>query len=237
MMKIINKSRQRVFYFCLLGVVLTQFYQNCGQLGEFQTLDMSSMELSSGTLNGTDLTHPSGKEVVLPTQKTLASNRMYVASLMREIFTSTATPVPNLEGLLNQWIYFRGGPYGLACNPYSSYTGSDCGGDISNSNLPYTTDDNTVRESFRLQFCENVLGYDAGVTALLEKVPRRGAAPNAESLRGIYELFYRGDGAPESVINSLLELDRSLAAKAEPPMERWRVAALQICESPGWQLQ
>lgn len=235
----LKSQKTKIFTLAITGLVLTQMYQNCGQMGMggFETLDMASMNLSMGMEGSTDQSHPAQKEVLLPTQKTLVVNREYVADLMREIFTSSATPVPNLEALINQWIINRGAQYGLGCNPYGSYSGRDCGGDISNSNLPITTDDNTVRESFRVQFCENVLGMDQGVNAILEKLTNRATAPTTDTIRQVYALFYRGDEASELIVNSLLDLDRALLAKNETPLERWRALALQVCESPGWQLQ
>ncbi|WP_374074008.1 hypothetical protein [Bdellovibrio bacteriovorus] len=236
-MKMLKSQKNKIFTLVLTGLVLTQMYQNCGQMGEFQALDMSSMNLSMGSEGGTDQNHPGQKDVVLPTQKIQVGNREYVASLMREVFTNPARPVPNLEALINQWIVNRGPQYGLGCNPYSSYSGRDCGGDISNSNLSTHMDDNTVRESFRVQFCENVLGMDEGVSAILSKISNAPAAPNAQAAKQVYGLFYRGDEASDLVISSLLEFDRALAVKNETPLERWRALALQVCESPGWQLQ
>ncbi len=236
-MRMLKSQKNKIFTLLLTGLVLTQMYQNCGQMGEFQTLDMSSMNLSMGSGGTTDMDHPAQKEVVLPTQKIQIGNRDYVAALLREVFTRSSGPIPNLEGLLNQWIINRGAQYGLGCNPYSSYSARDCGGDVANANLAYRTDDNTVRESFRIQFCENALGMDEGVNAILEKIPNRGAAPSAETAKQVYGLFYRGDGPSDLVVSSLLDLDRALAAKNETAFERWRALALQVCESPGWQLQ
>lgn len=232
-----NTSKNKIFMLLLTGAVLTQMYQNCGQMGEFAVLDQSSLNLDMGSNGGTDQSHPSQKEVTLPTQKVQVVNREYAATLLREIFTRSSGPVPNLESLLEQWIIKRGAQYGLACNPYSTYSGRDCGGDISNSNLPIKVDDNTVRESFRVQFCENVLGMNEGVSAILEKISNRPAAPTADAVRQVYGLFYRGDAASEIVVASLMDYDKTLALKGESELERWRALSLQVCESPGWQLQ
>lgn len=229
-------SKTKIFTLLLCGALLTQAYQNCGEMAQFEVSEQASLGLNQSS-EASDENHPSAKPVELPVQKIQVVNKEYVASLMREIFTTTAGPVPNLEGLIHQWIMTRGAQYGLGCNPYSSYTGRDCGGDISNSNLPAKADANTVRESFRIQFCENILGMDEGVNAILQKLRNRGAAPTADTVRQVYGLFYRGDEAPEAVVNSLLDLDRTLALKNETPLERWRALALQVCESPGWQLQ
>lgn len=219
----------------LAGLVLTQMFQNCGQLGGFELLDQSSLEI--GSMGAIDQNHPAQSDVTLPTQKVQVVNRQYVAQIMREIFTASTGPVANLENLIQQWIFTRGAQYGEGCNPYSSYSGVDCGGDISNSNLPSKTDDNTVRESFRVQFCENILGTDEGLNALLEKISNKSVAPTADAVRQVYGLFYRGDGASSEIVNSLLDLDRTLALNNEAVNDRWRALALQVCESSGWELQ
>lgn len=233
----LQNTKNQFLPLLLVGIVLTQFFQNCAQMGEFAALDQSSLNLQMGTAAGTDQSHPAQKEVTLPTQKVQVVNREYVAALMREIFTTSTGPIANLEDLIDLWIMNRGAQYGLACNPYNTYSGRDCGGDISNANLPIKTDDNTVRESFRVQFCENILGQDEGVNAILEKISNRPSAPTKDAVRQVYALFYRGDGASDEVVNSLMELDKSLALNNESTTERWRALALQVCESPGWQLQ
>ncbi|MGZ3770624.1 MAG: hypothetical protein ACXVCP_11595 [Bdellovibrio sp.] len=225
--------RNKILTLVLTGLILTQMFQNCGQLGSFETLDQSSTQQMASM--GTD--HPAQSEVTMPTQKVQVVNRQFVAQMMREIFTSSTGPVTNLENLIQQWIFTRGAQYGEGCNPYSSYSGADCGGDISNANLPAKVDDNTVRESFRIQFCENILGTDEGLNALLEKISNRSVAPTADTIKQVYGLFYRGEGASSEIINSLLDLDRTLALNNEAVKERWRALALQVCESSGWQLQ
>lgn len=229
-------SKFRLIGLCVTGFLLTQLYQNCGQMGQFEAMDMSSLNSElSGT---TDRDHPDPKPVVLPTQKMQLVNRQYVASLLREVFTnSDGAPGPALEHFIHTWVMTRAPQYGLACNPYDSYTGNDCGGDISAANLPSNYEDNTVRESFKIQVCENLLAHDGNVEILMAKIKNRSAAPTADAIRQVYGLFYRGDPPEETIVNSLIEFDRALAAKQEPAIERWRGLALQVCESPGWQLK
>lgn len=236
-MRFSKSHTKKITTLLLSGLVLTQLYQNCGQMVGFETLDMSSMALSLGSQGGTDMNHPSSSEVALPTQKVHVANREYVASLLREVFTNPSTPVPDLEGLIDRWIINRGAQFGLGCNPYSTYSGRDCGGDVTNANLPTHVDGNTIRESYRVQFCENVLGTNEGVEAIVSKLSPRPTAPNRQAIAQIYGLFYRGDGPTEFVINSLMVLDRHLVKQNETVLERWRAIALQVCESPGWQLQ
>lgn len=218
----------------LFFAVTTQLYQNCGQLTPLAVLDAGQLEL--GSQGGTDLNHPGSVTPVAPSQKVLVHNRTYVASLVREIFGS-AYPFPHLEVLINQWILNRGAQYGQGCDPYGSYSGRDCGGSISGANLAYQTDDSTLRESYRVQFCEHVLGFDHAVNVVLEKISNRSVAPTAGAVRQIYGFFYRGDDASDAIVASLMELDTTLAKNGESVMDRWRGVILQVCESPGWQLQ
>ncbi|MDG0815398.1 hypothetical protein [Bdellovibrio svalbardensis] len=226
--------KYRLFSAALAGLVLTQLYQNCSQLGGFEALDSAS---TSASLGSVDMSHPAEKTVTLPTQRLQMVNKTYVATLLREVFYSTSTPVPNLEAIINQWVFFKGGQYGQGCDPYSSYSGYDCGGSIMNANLPYQMEDNTVRQSFNVQACENILGMDQAVAAVLQKVTNPSTAPTAAAVAQVYEMFYRGDDASPEVVASLIDMDRALAANAETPTNRWRAVILQVCESPGWQLQ
>ncbi|MNS64206.1 hypothetical protein D3C72_973270 [compost metagenome] len=236
MMKVKTTTKKLLPIFGLLavGVLCTQLFQNCGPMGTFASEDVQMLDMASE--GGSDMNHPAQKEVLPPTQRVQLGNKRYVASLLREVFTSAATPVPNLEALLNQWIINRGAQFGMGCDPYSTYSARDCGGSVTNANLPYRADANTVRESFHVQFCENVLGMDQGVTAVLEKIANRPSVPNSDSVRQIYMLFYRADQPSTIVINSLLDYDKVLAQGNESTLDRWRGVILQVCESPGWQL-
>lgn len=229
-------KRSRYILLLLLGVSITQFYQNCGQFGDqFEVAEMSSTGSGDTAGSAMDLNHPNQLKADPPKQRILVGNKDYVAQLMRENFTSTQAPVPGLEDLIFTWIYSKGAQYGQGCDPYSSWSARDCGGSVTNANLGYYAEDNTVRESFRIQFCENVLGMDQGVQAVLEKISRKSQTPDIEAVAQIYDLFYRSGEVNEAVLSSLIDLDRSLAKQNETVMNRWRAVILQVCESSGWQ--
>jgi hypothetical protein len=215
----------------VIGAASTQLFQNCGQLSTFEA--DSAGDLSLGSLSG--LNHPSTVELAAPVQKIVTVNRNAVAALIRDIFTSTVTPVPNLEGLIQQWIGRRSSQFGGACNIYDSNSGTDCG-DSSNANLAINQDDNTLRESFHVQFCENILAYDQGVSAVLEKITHPAATPDATAIGQVYQLFYRAEYPDPLVTSSLIDLDHSLATQGETPINRWRAVILQVCSSTGWEL-
>ncbi|MNK19501.1 hypothetical protein D3C87_377230 [compost metagenome] len=236
-----NQTRRRLSIFVLLawGGITTQLYQNCSPLQQFEMNDFASLaEVPPGHETGAGSgSHPVETKPELPTRKQHVVTKSYVAALFREIFTSTAFPVTDLEGLIDKWVVYKGAQYGGACNIYSSYTSKDCNGALSNVNLDYFTDNNTVRESFRIQLCENVLGLNNGVSAALEKVSLKNSSEiNAASITAAYGLFYR-NGPPETlVVNTLLDLNNTLAADKVTVAERWRAMLGQICESPAWQL-
>jgi hypothetical protein len=223
------------FGFVVLTTSTMLIFQNCSQLGGgFDMIYSGGVSMSSNGLSDTD--HPAGTSATQSTQKMQIANRSYVAQLLREIFTSQTYPVAGLETIIHQWVGNRDAQFGLGCDPYSTYTGGDCGGDISAANLPYTADDNTIRQAFRIQVCDNILANDNAVSATLEKITVNSLAPNAEGIRQIYELFYRGDGAPNEIVDALVTMDRSLAEAGEGTTHRWRAVILQVCTSPGWQL-
>jgi hypothetical protein len=231
------------------GAIMTQLYQNCAPVQDgFGVQSSESNDLAStapetdtgtgpGTATGTD-GHPTAeKATTLPTRKQMVVPRTFVAGLVREVFTSANYPIGNLENLIDKWVLFKGGQYGGSCNFYSTYSTRDCGGSNSNANIGYYTDDNTARESFRIQLCENILGQNNGVNAALEKAGLTSASPvNAASVIAVYGLFYRDNPANPNVVNTLLDLNKSLAEKNATPMNIWRATLSQICESPGWQL-
>ena len=218
------------------GFVLTQAYQNCAPLQTEGFVTMAS-ESPHGDSDGT-ANHPvADQQKELPSRKQLVVPRTYAASLFRQVFTSTKYPVTNLEAQIDKWIMYKGAQFGGACNFYSSYSSRDCNGSAANANNASYTDDNTVRESFRIQMCENILGQNAAVSAALEKVSlTTDSAVNAVNLSAAYSLFYRSAPAEPLVVSSLVDMNKSLTEKSETALNKWRAILLTVCESPGWQL-
>jgi hypothetical protein len=234
--------RKKISIILLLGwgMIMTQLYQNCSPL---QTEGFTVLSSESGSQSHVDTDtgtggHPTGeKSTTLPTRKQMVVPRTFVAGLAREVFTSTKYPIINLEDLIDKWVLFKGAQYGGSCNFYSSYSTKDCASSNSNANTPHYTDDNTVRESYRIQLCENILGQNNGVYAALEKAGLIDAAPvNSANVAAVYGLFYRGNPADPNVVNTLLDLNKSLVEQDATALNIWRAILSQICESPGWQL-
>jgi hypothetical protein len=240
-MSLNSKKKIALFSLLTLGFGITQFYQNCAPFN-LDNIDMSSKSniLTDGhTMGNGSGEHPPTEEVLksLPQKKQMVVNKVYIASIFREIFTSTKFPISTLENTLDKWVNFKGAQWGGSCNYYSSYSSKDCGGSASNVNLPHFADDNTVRESFRIQLCDNILGLDAGVNAALEKVDLTNAsAINAANISLAYSLFYRNDPASEPAQQTLLDLNKTLEEAKYSNTNRWRAILSQICESPSWQI-
>lgn len=227
-----------VSFFLVIAIVT---FQNCAMnKGSFETLSEGKKDL--GSLDSAlplDQSHPSQKDVNAPTQKHLVVNRDYVENLFRELFSlADGSPSPAVEDLLHKWVIPRGAQFGLGCDPNSSYTGRDCGGDLSGANFRQQTDHNTIRESFLIQLCEGALGTDEGLQLLLAKTEDpllSTKEPTYLDMQKVFYLFYRSYENSKEILTPLLDFDAALKANKEPLLERWRGISLEICESQGWQ--
>ncbi len=219
----------------IIGFFIISFgFQNCTKLDSISSADFSSVNLP--------IEHPTLEQKTLPSsQKLMLAHRNYIVTLFKDIFESENYTIRNsskgsLDDILEHWIGHKGTQFGLACDPYSSQSTADCAGDISNANGAIIKDDGTLRESYRLKACRDILDSENAVEAALEKINRSSQIPNKSSVIQIYELFYRDTNAGELTVNSLLELDRELSKANESVYERWRALLLVVCESPGWQM-
>lgn len=216
----------------LLSTIVLNSFQNCSGMTQFDLDAATDMSLSS--TYATD--HPGPMKPEPPKQKILVANRVFVAALMRDIF-KRSNEDDWLEGQINKWILYRPAQFGGACNTYSSQSQKDCNGDVANVNMAANVDDNTIRESYRLQFCRTTLGFDEFVDSALSRVSiARNHTPDADKILQVYSLFYQDTEAEPLVVESLVALDESLKAANEPLLERWRALLLTLCESPNWQL-
>lgn len=238
-MKKMIKHRFSLLVFVIGSFILTQLYQNCAPLPMGEMSSSSSKDPAghdTGTGNGF---HPIDEsQKTLPTQQHLVANKNYVAAIFKDVFGSSTTyPIPDLDAYIEKWVTFKGMQFGGSCNYYSTYSGKDCAGSSSNANISHYTPDNTVRESFRLQVCQNLLGDVVGLNAALERAGLNSNSPiNSSTLTAVYGLFYRNDPPSNEVLATLLDLDKSLADSKAVLRERWRAILSQVCESPGWQL-
>lgn len=230
-----GKYSQFIKYLSSFIFILFTFsnFQNCSTKTRPLYLDSINSNLDLSSLVPSD--HPATVPVGLIQQKKQIVNRDYVKALFNDIFSSPGKDSNDIEALVEIWVNKKASQFGLGCDSYSSYSGSDCGGSISSSNLPVYIVHNTVRESYHLQLCQNILSLDKSIHFVLEKIEKPLSVPDPNAIIQIYNLFYRSNDPEANIINSLIEFDKGLANNNEPPLERWRGLILLICESPGWQ--
>lgn len=222
--------------FIVAGMVVG--YNNCARLGGFESSE--SMDIS--------ITHPG--DTIAPLSATTVqhhlSEKEYTSELMRSIFIGSQLNRDMVDLWMDRWVETQGHFWGGGCNVYDTHSTRACGPSFYAPNFPGQgtpelarqsgqVPASVIRESYRIQTCEGLIGTEAGLNSALEKI-ERGAVPTAESIAQIYNLFYRGDDIPQSVLQVLLDMDRSLALRAATEVERWRMQLLVICESPGWQV-
>lgn len=227
-------SRIQFFFSIALLVSAILTFQNCSQFSE--TYENSSSYLSEETPLAN---HTEGLKLSLPSQQMRLVNRRYVTELFRDIFTApNGETALGLENLLFKWSTKRGTQLGGGCDLLGSTTRMDCNGDISNANQPSHVDPNTIRESFKIQLCEELLGQDKGLAIVLSKIgfTSNDSDPFAkEKLQKAYELFYRTDEMPDYYQEAFKGFIFDLKEQKVTDMNIWRGLLILICESPDWQ--
>ncbi|MBN8538721.1 MAG: hypothetical protein J0M15_16865 [Deltaproteobacteria bacterium] len=222
----------------LIVVVSPVFlFQNCSQFADPNDGSSSARLLSVAE---PDPNHVVDTELAPPSKQIRIGNRRYMISIFTDIFTAeNGTKAPQLDSLTFNWAEKRGAQLGGGCDVNDSLSLIDCGNDSNGANLPIHGDPNAVRESFKIQLCEELLGTTDGLKIALEKANLDiNTLPDATSLniRPIYELFYRTNEVPPYFTQTLLQLQTDLKAKNETAKDIWRGLLLVTCESPEWQL-
>lgn len=222
-----NKSKVRIFSFFVCGLVMVQFFQNCGQGFDFDSSGLGGMSLGSN--------HPGFAVIEPSSQAPVLANRFYMKNLLLDNFTSndlSADQKKALETITNQWIFNKTGAYGYPCDPRVD-SGSCDGTIVSTMNVGT----NTLRSAFKSQACQTIVSSDLYLKAFVSKTGSSSAAPSEASLAMAYELFYRGDDVDPALVAGLLNSDRVIYRRnpTMTPLDRWRYIVLAICESAGWE--
>ena len=208
---------------------LSQIFTNCSHQGGYP------QEVQSLTLG---LDHPS---VVAKSDAAYLSplgHSQYMATILTEIFSTPSSPagyVSTLNSLVTTNAVFQGPQLGLACDPNDSYSGDNCGGNITNANLPMYRESTPIRESLMLRLCSEILGNNEAVEAAMKNAQILASSPDRASVESLVELFYRGDLPGNGFIDTLLEMDQHLDAENTATQDRWRMLLVEICETSGWQ--
>lgn len=239
-MKPLTKITPYFKYVCLTLVVIVSpilLFQNCSQFADPNDGSSSSR---SRSVAEPDPNHVADAELAPPSKQIRLANRRYMLSIFTDIFTAeNGTKAPQLDTLTFNWAEKRGAQLGGGCDVNDSLSLIDCGNDSNGANLAIHSDSNAVRESFKIQMCEELLGTPTGLQIALGKAGLdMNALPDATSLniRPVYELFYRTNEVPPYFTQTLLQLQTDLKSKGEPAKEIWRGILLVTCESPEWQL-
>jgi hypothetical protein len=240
-LKLLNKLSPYLKYFGLTMLVVVSplfLFQNCSQFSDPSSESSSSYGIKSASTP--DPNHMPEAELAAPTKQVRLANRRYMMNIFTDIFTdSNGTKAPNLDQMTFNWAEKRGAQLGGGCDVNDSLSMIDCGNDANGANLAIHGDSNAVRESFKIQMCEELLGTTAGLNiALLKANLDINALPDAtfENTKPAYELFYRTNEVPTYFSQVLSQLQIDLKARGESQKEVWRGIMLVICESPEWQL-
>ncbi len=229
-------------YFILSVAVVVSpvlLFQNCSQFANPQD-DRKQSSSSMSASSTPDANHVPQEILSPPTKQIRITNRRYMVGLFSNIFTAPdGTMAPQLEATIYQWMERRGAQLGGGCDLNDSLTLQDCNEDPSAGNLPAYGDPNAVRESFKIQMCEELLGSQDGLRIALGNMSydiTQLPEVNFESLKSAYELFYRTNEAPSYFLQTLSQLNVDLNSKGETPLNIWRGILLVVCESPEWEL-
>ncbi len=214
-------------------IFLPLAFTNCGAQ-PFQMVDVTSLIPGDAP---TDTTHPPSDKAQVSTQKPIIGNRLYVASVIRDVFTNQGGAVlPGLDAELNKWILNRLPQFGGGCDLYSSSSGRDCGGDGSGVNISPRVDTTTVRQTYAIKICENATSLNNSMSYVMSRMGiAAGTEPSGSTISQLYMLYYRTDYPDKDILQLLVQLNNDLKSNGESVEERWRALTNYICELSDWQ--
>lgn len=232
----INRRRLRIGAILITSMtVLPLAFTNCGNLAQpFQMVDLTSLVPGD---QPTSPSHPPNEKAQVSTQKPVIANRLYAASIIRDVFTNASgTQLPGLETEINKWVLSRLPQFGGGCDLYSSASGRDCGGDGSGVNIAPRVDTTTVRQTYTIKICENATSLANSMTYVTNRLGvTLTTEPNSSTISQLYLLYYRTDYPDQNILNLLIQLNNDLKANGESVEERWRALTNYICELSDWQ--
>lgn len=232
-MRLSKKTIKIASVITLSFIFLPLAFTNCGAQ-PFQTVDLTSLIPGDAP---TTPSHPPNEKAQVSTQKPVIANRLYAASVIRDVFTNQAGAVlPGLDAELNKWVLSRLPQFGGGCDLYSSASGRDCGGDGSGVNIAPRVDTTTVRQTYTIKICENATSLNNSMSYVMSRlgiVP--GTEPTGSTISQLYMLYYRTDYPDQNILQMLVQLNYDLKANGENVEERWRALTNFVCELSDWQ--
>ncbi len=237
----------------LLFFVMPIYFQNCAEVAAPNTQFSIDPNFYETQMTSLGTAHLPDIQLKSTYQKVLVVNRFYLQELFLDIFKNdrypfaieqNGTSVSFLERVVYENVTRKGTFLGGPCDPNDSYTTQDCNGGVADAALPSFVDSNTVRASYIIQVCEQLLSArdpanthsNQGVFAVMDKIGAINQEPNDTNLTLLYQLFFRHEDPSSFYLQTLKELNADLKNQNESLVARWKSLTLMVCESPGWQI-
>jgi hypothetical protein len=208
-------------------LVLMSAFQNC-------TKGFSS----AGKGSDLPLGHPDTGLVIMQSHVVLG-DREYLESAFSNVFSQagvTSGQSGYLANVLLQEFLPQQGSLGRACDPLYDGSIENCYYLIDNANINMSAASSSIREAARIQVCRRLLANDLLLQAMIGQVSGNQSTPNAQSVTAIIQQYYPAKDSAPSLIDSLLNLDATMAKQGESTADRWRLIFLALCESPEWEV-
>lgn len=167
--------------------------------------------------------------------------RRYLVSVFKDVFQSTNFKNEKLETLI-QVVAYSPAIFGTPCNLYSTYSGSDCGGEIyNNTGSSIFTGSTAVRQLKQLEACEKLTSDTVSLNAAIENAGGMGASSEVlplteERAMNAVVLFDLDRGIPDSQRKIYSDLVKKLNSSSQKSVDQWRLLIQLACEQPGWTL-
>ncbi|HRK07510.1 MAG TPA: hypothetical protein PLZ57_07045 [Pseudobdellovibrionaceae bacterium] len=234
----------RPFGAALLIFAVTFSYQNCAP----QKLDQASVyEVNTEESLHRDRDHhvdEDKREKVSTTFEPLIADRLYVVSLLNDIFGAAA-----ISGEVLADIQENRTDFGSPCSIYENYRRPNGRGGLTTAIPGFTcslrapassfgsrlTPNATVsRQALLAKTCANLLSNDTRLRNALAKISSEAVpTPNAANLQRAVMLFYRDKPVPPQ---SLIESLQITFDPAQPTLDDWRSTLYIVCASSHWQV-
>lgn len=236
----------------LLSLVLVQ--SSCFEQVVEQT-DLSSKEepLPPNHPPTTPGTPTTAKPSLLANGTMILGSRYFVASVLRNIFTSSdmaAAQIKAFNDIIDTGVFYYPNVFGGAANLYSTRglketTSSGCSLACPNESyqdLVLNQPSTPARSVLLGKTCQRLLDSSTYFTSALNKVGVSVTTPTPDviefdnnKISSIYELFYLTSPEPD-VATAIAASVAEAKTKGFSRLDQWRFAYLLICESGHWQM-
>lgn len=239
----------------IILATLVLFQSSCFEQVVEQT-DLSSKQDPSLPTNHPPVTNPdtvAAKPSILANGSMLMGSRYFVASVLRNVFTSTsltASQTQTFNTIIDEGVFRYPNIFGGAANLYSTrgmkeMTDATCNLSCNNESyqeLPLNMPSTPARSVLLSKTCARILDNSVFLATGLGKVGVNVVSPYSDAptfdsnkVAGIYELFFLNSPDPE-IQSTIAAAVADAQAKGFSKLDQWRFAFLLICESGHWQM-